>query len=607
MTRRPVPQNGRTRRVSPGKDWIAPIGGWRTDVEMADMPADAAFQLDNFFPEANRVRARYGFLGFATGLGADVRTVIPYSGVGNRLFAAAGDKIFDVTAGGAVGAPVVSGMASAHWSVQQYTNPAGQEFLRLVNGLDTPLLFNGTAWTNNFLVGTATLATQNVAVRNTPYTLSFFGTGSVTLSGAFTGTLNGTGVNNRVSLTFTPAAGTLVVTVSGTVTNAQLETGTVATPYVPSTMITGIPDASLLIAVTAYRSRLWFIEKNSTNVWYLATDAVSGTATVLPVGGNMKYGGTLIAINVWTIPVSTGLQQCLVLISSEGEVIVFQGSDPSSAANWGLIGTFKLGRPLGTDRCLLSVGADLAIMTTDGIVPITKAVQLDRGATSLGAITAKIGPTWRETVAATGTTSEEWQLSSFPARQMVIVNLPSSFGPYQYVMNTETGAWCRFVGMPASCWATWQDRLFFGAGDGTVYEAEVGANDNGVAIDALMVGAWSRYGDGLSTKLSKLIGVTAQIGVSSLMYAGISVDYQTKVPTALLSSIENNTAAKWGTAVWGVAKFPGISLVRKFASAGGAGSALAPTIRALISGSSGSVSEAAVVGGSVLYEKGAPI
>ncbi|MGO7427357.1 hypothetical protein ACCT09_48375, partial [Rhizobium ruizarguesonis] len=78
MTRRPVPQNGRTGRVSPSKDWIAPIGGWRTDVEMADMPADAAFQLDNFFPEANRVRARYGFLAFATGLGADVQTVIPY-------------------------------------------------------------------------------------------------------------------------------------------------------------------------------------------------------------------------------------------------------------------------------------------------------------------------------------------------------------------------------------------------------------------------------------------------------------------------------------------------------------------------------------------------
>ncbi|TLX12273.1 hypothetical protein [Rhizobium sp. MHM7A] len=607
MTRTPVPASAGKTRVSPSKDWIAPIGGWRTDVEMADMPKDAAFQLDNFFPEANRVRARYGYLAFATGLGGDVKTVIPYSGVSNRLFAAAGDKIFDVTAGGAVGAAVVSGQSSAHWSFQQYTNPAGQEYLRLVNGLDTPLLFNGSSWTNNYIVGSAAPVTQNVAVKNVPYTLSFFGTGSITLSGAHAGVLNGTGVGNRVTLTFTPAAGTLALTVAGTVTNAQLETGSTATAYVATTMITGIPDSSLLIAVTAYRSRLWFIEKNSTNVWYLATDAVSGTATVLPVGGNMKYGGTLVAINVWTIPVSTGLQQCLVLMSSEGEVIVFQGSDPSSSTNWGLIGTFKLGRPLGTNRCLLSVGADLAIMTTDGIVPITKAIQLDRGATSMGAITAKIGPTWRETVAAAGTTSEEWQLSSFPARQMAIVNLPSSFGPYQYVMNTETGAWCRFVGMGASCWATWQDRLFFGGSDGTVYEAEAGANDNGMSIDAIMVGAWNRFGDGLSTKFSKLIGVTAQIGVSTLMYAGISVDYQTKIPTALLSSVENSTAAKWGTAIWGVSKFPGISLVRKFASAGGAGSALAPTVRALISGSSGSVSEAAVVGGSVLYEKGAPL
>lgn len=190
---------------------------------------------------------------------------------------------------------------------------------------------------------------------------------------------------------------------------------------------------------------------------------------------------------------------------------------------------------------------------------------------------------------------------------MAIVNLPSSFGPYQYVMNTETGAWCRFVGISASCWATWQDRLFFGSSDGTVYEAEAGASDNGTAIDALMVGAWNRFGDGLSTKFSKLIGVTAQIGVSTLMYAGISTDYQTKIPTALLSSVENSAAAKWGTAIWGVSKFPGNILARKFASAGAAGAALAPTVRALISGSSASVSEAAVVGGEVLYEKGAPL
>ncbi|MFJ6323824.1 MULTISPECIES: hypothetical protein [unclassified Rhizobium] len=606
MVRKPARVTAVNRRVSDTADWVAPTGGWRTDVEMADMPKDAAFQLDNFFPEANRVRARYGSNPFATGLGSDVQTVIPYSGLSNKLFAAAGGNIYDVTAGGVVGAPVVTGMSGAHWSAQQYTNVGGQ-FLRLVNGIDIPLLYNGSSWTNNYLVGTATLATQTVSVKAGTYTLSFFGTGSVALSGAGTGTLAGTGVSNRVSLTFTAGAGTLTVTVTGSVTNAQLEVGSAPTPYISSTMITGIPDPSVLIAVAAYRSRLWFIERNSTNVWYLGTDAVSGAATQLPIGGNMKYGGTLVAIGVWTIPIANGLVQCLVLMSSEGEIIVFQGSDPSNSSNWSLLGTFKLGRPLGTDRCLLNVGADLAIMTTDGIVPITKAVQLDRGATDLGAITSKIGPTWRETVAAIGTTSAQWQLAAFPKRQMAIVNLPSTFGPYQYVMNTETGAWCRFVGLVSSCWATWQDRLFFGSSDGNVYEAEVGANDNGQPIDALLVGAWRRYGDGFSSKFTKLIAVDAQIGSATKMYAGVSTDYQASVPSALLSSTSNVPAAMWGSAIWGVSKFPGTSFVRTDASSGAVGIALAPTIRALISGTSGSVSEGAVVGGSILYEKGQPI
>ncbi|MFV3388434.1 hypothetical protein ACNFCJ_24020, partial [Pseudomonas sp. NY15364] len=67
----------------------------------------------------------------------------------------------------------------------------------------------------NLLLNSATLATQSVTVTAVAHTLSFYGTGSVTLSGAATGTLTGTGAGNRVSLTFTPTAGTLTLTVSG--------------------------------------------------------------------------------------------------------------------------------------------------------------------------------------------------------------------------------------------------------------------------------------------------------------------------------------------------------------------------------------------------------
>ena len=83
----------------------------------------------------------------------------------------------------------------------------------------------------NILLATEALATQSVTTLAATYTLSFTGTGSVTLSGTATGTLNGTGANNRVSLTLTPTAGTLTLTVSGDVRFGQLEYSPTSTAY----------------------------------------------------------------------------------------------------------------------------------------------------------------------------------------------------------------------------------------------------------------------------------------------------------------------------------------------------------------------------------------
>ena len=83
------------------------------------------------------------------------------------------------------------------------------------------------------LVFPSNIATTQVrAVTEQVYTISFYGTGSVVLSGAFVGVLNGTGANNRVSLTFTPTAGNLTLTVSGSVANWQLEAGSNATSLI---------------------------------------------------------------------------------------------------------------------------------------------------------------------------------------------------------------------------------------------------------------------------------------------------------------------------------------------------------------------------------------
>ena len=88
----------------------------------------------------------------------------------------------------------------------------------------------------NSLLNSDTLSTQSVTVTAAARTLSFYGTGQVVLSGAHSATVAGTGAYpTRTTLTFTPSAGTLTLTVTGTVQYAQLEAGAFATSYIPTT------------------------------------------------------------------------------------------------------------------------------------------------------------------------------------------------------------------------------------------------------------------------------------------------------------------------------------------------------------------------------------
>ena len=87
----------------------------------------------------------------------------------------------------------------------------------------------------NSLIDGTSLATQTVTVTAAARTLSFYGNGSVVLSGAHSATVNGVGVYpTRTTLTFTPTAGSLTLTVTGTVQFAQLELGTFATSFIPT-------------------------------------------------------------------------------------------------------------------------------------------------------------------------------------------------------------------------------------------------------------------------------------------------------------------------------------------------------------------------------------
>ena len=122
----------------------------------------------------------------------------------------------------------------------------------------------------NLLLNSDTLSTQSVTVSAVSQTISFYGTGSIALSGAYTGSLTGTGAfPNRVSLTFTPTAGTLTITVTGSVRYAQLEIGLSSTAapfptsYIPTTtgQATRNPDIAVM---TGTNFSSWYNQSEGT-------------------------------------------------------------------------------------------------------------------------------------------------------------------------------------------------------------------------------------------------------------------------------------------------------------------------------------------------------
>jgi hypothetical protein len=134
--------------------------------------------------------------------------------------------------------------------------------------------------------------------------------------------------------------------------------------------ITGVVTTTLEY-VFAFKRRLWFIQTGTQNLWYLAADAIGGGAVAFPIGPLLTKGGSPLVLFSWSGPQGDGIDDYFCILTTEGELIVYQGTDPSAAATFALVGVFFVGRPLEQNvTCFVKMGGDVLLMTNAGIFSV---------------------------------------------------------------------------------------------------------------------------------------------------------------------------------------------------------------------------------------------
>lgn len=344
--------------------------------------------------------------------------------------------------------------------------------------------------------------------------------------------------------------------------------------------ITGVTSTTL-VGLNVFKNRLWFVANNSLKAWYLPVNSIGGAANSLDMSSLCQLGGNLIAMGTWTLDAGYGVDDYAVFITSKGEILVWRMTDPTDPNSIFLIGVWRLGAPVGR-RCMFKYAGDLLIITQDGLLPLSSALQSSRFNPKV-ALTDKIQYAMSNAVTAYGN-NFGWELQYYAKQNQLYMNVPVSTGnQQQYVMNVINKSWCNFTGWTANTFEIYNDFMYF-ASNGYVYKAWDGQSDAGQDINAFALQAFNYYGDSTKIKRVTMIRPTLYTNGNPSIGANVNFDFNTDDTTTSISATPANYS-QWDSGVWNSATWGGgLQLQKLWQGATGQGYSIAPVISVMANG-----------------------
>lgn len=370
------------------------------------------------------------------------------------------------------------------------------------------------------------------------------------------------------SINFANDAGVFMLCVNGSDTPFKYNGSAFSTNAITGSVGSITLDPTRLINLMPHKRRVFLQEKESLRVWYLDVNAIAGAAGLLDLGPVFSEGGALVGMGVWSgYATDTGPDAVAVFITDQGQAAVFRGNNPADANDWFHVGTYTIGKPLG-QRAVLNLASDLIVITHDGAISIATAMHADRSNQRGKAMTSRIQLAFANAAAAYGS-KFGWEAIVYPTGQLAIINVPTSeLGrAQQFVQNTQTGAWCRFIGLNAVCWTYVNEQIFFAGTDGSnqkgVFRWDTGGSDNGTAIQGDVISAFEHFGSPDVIKHFNMIRPVIRASTNLQPYVDVLVDYMITQPANVPDSGTPSGAAVWGDAIWGDAVWTSTNPLRR--------------------------------------------
>jgi hypothetical protein len=305
-----------------------------------------------------------------------------------------------------------------------------------------------------------------------------------------------------------------------------------------------------IIGITAYKRRIFMIEEDSLNLWYTdEAGTIGGKISCLNLADSAKKGGSFIDISEWTRTGANDMTSMLVATTTEGEVLMFSGIDPSTMDDWKLEGTYQIPAPVGY-RCTTKMMDELVFATKGGYYTtssIIKTNEIDKESSLSDKIRGAVRglKTFYNNIG--------WQVIFLQTENLLMINVPiSNTQTEQFVLNLENQTWSRFTGLNAVIFTTFGDEVFFGGKLGNIYQMYSGGNDNGRPINAASQQAFTTFED---PKKKHLRNVHILIGSAFARDIDISIaaDFNIQPGSCIISTSgapEKSKFSEWNDAYW---------------------------------------------------------